>query len=67
VTNGEYTNDHKLQYFPNFLRGRATDWFVKYETTHPMTTWDEIQWAFISQFNEICCEGQVVTALRYAK
>ncbi len=67
MINGEDTNDHKLQYFPNSLRGRAIDWFVGYETTHLVTTWDEIQWAFISQFNEIRSEGQVVATLRYEK
>jgi hypothetical protein len=48
VTNGEDTNNHKLQYFPNSLRGRAVDWFARYETTHPVATWDEAQHAFIS-------------------
>jgi hypothetical protein len=42
-------DDQKLQYFPNFLKGRVVDRFVKYEMTHPTTTWDEVQWAFISQ------------------
>jgi hypothetical protein len=48
VTNGEDINDHKLQYFPNSLRGRATYWFARYETTHLMATRGEVQRAFIS-------------------
>jgi hypothetical protein len=48
VTNGEDTNDHKLQYFPSSFKGRVTDWFAKYEIAHLATTWDEVQWAFIS-------------------
>jgi hypothetical protein len=42
VTNGKDTDNHKLQYFPIFLRGRTTDWFTKYETAHPATTWAEV-------------------------
>jgi hypothetical protein len=42
VTNGENTEDHKLQYFPNSLRGKATDWFARFEITQLATTWDEI-------------------------
>ncbi len=57
VTNGKYTDDHKLQYFPNSLKGRVVDWFGKYETTHPTTTWTKVQRAFIIQFNEIRSEG----------
>ncbi len=48
VTNEKNTNDHKLQYFPNSLRKRTIDWFARYETTHPTTTWEEVQWAFMS-------------------
>ncbi len=48
VTNGKDTDDHKLQYFPNFLREKVVDWFAKYETVHPTIIWDEVQWAFIS-------------------
>jgi hypothetical protein len=33
---------------------------------HP-TTWDEVHWAFISQFSEIHSEGQAISTLRYAK
>ncbi len=42
VTIGKNIDDHKLQYFPNSLRGRIVDWFAKYETTHPMATWNEV-------------------------
>jgi hypothetical protein len=42
VTNGENMKAHKLQYFPNSLRGRTINWFARYETTHPMATWDEV-------------------------
>jgi hypothetical protein len=38
VINGKDIDDHKLQYFPIFLRGRTTNWFAKYETVHPMAT-----------------------------
>jgi hypothetical protein len=48
ATNGEDTNDHKLQYFPIFFKGRVVDWFARYEIAHLATTWDEVQWAFIS-------------------
>jgi hypothetical protein len=67
VTNGKDTDDHKLQYFPNSLRGRAIVWFSRYGIVHIMATWDEVQWAFISWFSEICSEGQATTTLRYAK
>jgi hypothetical protein len=33
VTNGENTFDHKLQYFPNLLRGKVVDRFARFETT----------------------------------
>jgi hypothetical protein len=42
VTNGENTNAHKLQFFLNSLTRRATNWFAKYETTHPMATWNKV-------------------------
>jgi hypothetical protein len=67
VTNGEDINDHKLQYFPNSLRGRSIDWFAKYETTHPIATWGAVQCTFINRFNEIHNEGQAATTLKYAK
>ncbi len=67
VINGEYIDDHKLQYFSNSLTGRATNWFARYETTHPIATWNEVQWAFISLFSEICNEGQTIATLRYTK
>jgi hypothetical protein len=38
-----------------------------YEMTHPTTTWDKVQWAFINRFSEICNERQMATTLRYAK
>jgi hypothetical protein len=40
VINGEYTDCHKLQYFPNSFRGR-------YEIVHPTTTWAKVQCDFI--------------------
>jgi hypothetical protein len=43
VTNGEDTDDHKLQYFPNSLIRKTIDWFARYERTHLVTTWDEVQ------------------------
>ncbi len=57
VTNGEDTYDHKLQYSPDSLRGKVVDWFARYERTHLVTTGDEIQQAFISQFSEIHSKG----------
>ncbi len=57
MTNGEDINDHKLLYFPNFLRGRTINWFARYEIAHPMATWGEVQWAFISRVSEIHIEG----------
>jgi hypothetical protein len=39
VTNGEDTNRHKLQYFPNSLKGRTADWFGRYEIAQPIATW----------------------------
>ncbi len=42
VSNGEDIDDHKLQYFPIFFRGRTINWFARYETIHLATTWDEI-------------------------
>jgi hypothetical protein len=47
VINGEYTNYNELQYFPNSLRGRVVNWFGRYETTHPTTTWAKVECAFI--------------------
>ncbi len=67
VTNGEYIECHKLQYFPNSLRGRVANWFGKYETVHPTTTCAKVQRAFIIQFSEIRSEGQVIATSRYAK
>ncbi len=67
MTNGEDIDNHKLQYFPNSLRGRAIDWFAKYETTHLTTAWGEVWRAFISRFIEIHNEGQAVATLKYAK
>lgn len=34
MTNGENIEDHKLQYFPIFLKRRVAYWFSKYETMH---------------------------------
>ncbi len=62
VINGEYTDYHKLQYFPNSLRGRVVDWFGRYETAHPTRTWAKVQCAFIIPFNEIRSEGQPIAA-----
>jgi hypothetical protein len=67
VTNGEYIDYLKLQYFPNSLKGRVADWFTKYETAHPTMTWAKVQRAFITQFNEIRSEGQTIATSRYAK
>jgi hypothetical protein len=58
VTNGEDTNCHELQYFPNFPREKVADWFGRYEIAHPTMTWAKVQHAFITQFNEIRIEGQ---------
>jgi hypothetical protein len=41
VTNGEYTDCHNLQYFPNSLRGRVVNWFGRYEIAHPTTDMDK--------------------------
>jgi len=49
------------------LKGRATDWFGKYETTHPTMTCIEVQCAFITRFSEIKNEVQATITLRYAK
>jgi hypothetical protein len=67
VTNGENTNDHKLKYFQNSLRGRITDYFGKYETTHLETTWAKVQHDFIAWFNDIKIERQAIVILRYMK
>jgi hypothetical protein len=47
VTNGEDIDPHKLQYFPNSLKGKIANWFGKYETAHSTTTWAKVQRAFI--------------------
>jgi hypothetical protein len=49
------------------LRGKAVNWFAKFETTQLVATWDEVRWVFISRFNGVRSEGQVVATLRYAK
>jgi hypothetical protein len=69
VTNGEDTNNHKLQYFPNFnyLRGKVVNWFAKYKMTHPVATWDEIQQDFVNRFSEIRSKGQTTITLKYAQ
>jgi hypothetical protein len=67
MTNGENNDDHKLQYFPNSLRGRTIDWFRRYEIVHPTVTSAEVERAFIIQFNEIRIEGQSIATLRYVK
>ncbi len=53
ATNGKNINVDKLQYFPNSLEGRTTNWFAQYEITNPTSTWNEIQQAFIVKFNEV--------------
>jgi hypothetical protein len=63
VTNEKDTNCHKLQYFPNSLRGRRINWFGIYEIVHPTMTLAEVQHAFITQFCEIRNEGQAVATL----
>jgi len=65
VTNGE--NNHKIQYFPNSLKERVIDWFIRYEIAHPTTTWNWVQQALITRFSEILNEGQVVATLGYAQ
>ncbi len=63
VINGENIDNHKLQYFPNYLKGRVTNWFGKYEIAHPKTTWAQVQRAFITWFSEIKTRGQTVVTL----
>jgi len=58
VTNGKNIDDHKLQYFPNSLRGR-------YEIFLPVVTWVEVQHAFITWFSEVRTEGQASAILWY--
>ncbi len=65
VTNGDNTPDYKLQYFPNSLKGKVADWFVKFGTAQLATTWDEVQ-AFISRFSEVLSERQAVVTLHHA-
>jgi hypothetical protein len=67
VTNGKNIHNHKLQYFPNLLKRKVVDCFVRFEITRPTTIWDEVQWAFISRFSEVWSEGQAIAMLPYAK
>lgn len=67
ATNGKNINANKLQYFPNFLEGRTTNWFAQYEITNLTTTWNEIQKAFSVKFNEVQGEDQAMGALCYVK
>jgi hypothetical protein len=67
ATNGKNINANKLQYFPNFLEGRTTNWFAQYEITNSTITWNEIQQAFILKFNEVQGEDQAMGALCYVK
>jgi predicted TIM-barrel fold metal-dependent hydrolase len=53
-------------FFQIFLKGELLR-FVKYEMIHLTVTWNEVQWAFISWFNEIHSEGQTIVALKYTK
>jgi len=53
VSNGENTNHHKLQYFPNSLRGETTNWFGRFQIVHLASTWAKVQRAFIIGFSEI--------------
>ncbi len=46
---------------------QSADWFGKHETTHLKVTWAKVQRAFITRFNEIKSEGQIVVILQYAK
>jgi hypothetical protein len=66
VTNGDNTHDYKLQYFPNSLKGKVADWFVKFGTAQLVATWDEVQQAFISRFSEVRSERQAVVTLHHA-
>jgi len=59
VTNEENMDDHKLQYFLNSFKRKAADWFSRYETIHPVATWNEVQCVFINQFSEICSKRLV--------
>jgi hypothetical protein len=56
VTNGEYIDYQKLQYFPNYFKGSVANWFGRYETVHPTTTWAKVQ-------HEIRIEGQAIATL----
>ncbi len=67
VTNRENIDYHKIQYFPNSLRGRIVDWFGKYEIAYLTTSWAKVQRAFIIWFSEIRSEGQATVASWYAK
>ncbi len=62
VINGEDTNCHKLQYFPNSSRGKVAALFGRYEIAHPTMTWAKVQRAFITRFNEIRSERQATIA-----
>jgi hypothetical protein len=66
-TSNNGSNNGKLQYFPNSLKGRTTNWFVQYEITNPTSTWNEIQQAFIVKFSEVQGEDQAMEALCYVK
>jgi len=67
VINGKDTNNHKLQFFPIFLKRITIDWFAKYEMAHLVATWGEVQQDFINRFSEIRSEGQMAATLKCAK
>jgi len=43
VTNGKNIPNHKLQYFPNSLKGKVDVCFAKFEIVQPTTTWGKVQ------------------------
>jgi hypothetical protein len=67
VTNGKNINANKLQYSPNSLERRTTNWFAQYEITNPTSTCNETQQAFIVKFSEVQGEDQAMGALCYVK
>jgi hypothetical protein len=67
ATNGKNINANKLQYFPNSLKGKTTNWFAQYEITNPTSTWNEIQQAFNVKSSEVQGEDQAMGALCYVK
>jgi hypothetical protein len=51
---------------PHYER-KNVSWFIRYETTNPITTWGKVQDPFVSRFNDVCSKKQAIVTFREVK